>query len=402
MERVAVDIMGPFPRTDKGNRYVLAAMDYFTKWPEAYAIPDQEAETVANALVEGMFTRFGTAEGQLCRIPPHAHLPCSCWGESCGHQQRWLLADHPDTPRVPPGPEYVRRLQDRMESAHAFARNQLQKAGVRQKRNYDIRARGTDFKAGDLVWVYSPRRRKGRCPKLDCHWVGPCEVLEKLGEVVYRVQLPPRGRRVALHRDRLYKSLKDFLNLKLTSSSGQSHHGTNKYRHSQRLHVQPQNKRNTSSYIQLLYIIIVQKKGNWKKVGIFMFDTKFVKYKKWKDFIRQDQPPELYRFGLRRRLQHYRTALSALTDWEVFKEGTDLDGYTSSVLSYLKFCTDAVLPTKTIKVFPNQSNYMAGQHSEAPTQSLCDAAYRSGDKLAYSIARKELKKGIKLAKSRTR
>ncbi|KAI3375463.1 hypothetical protein L3Q82_003793 [Scortum barcoo] len=60
MERVAVDIMGPFPRTDKGNRYVLAAMDYFTKWPEAYAIPDQEAETVANALVEGMFTRFGT------------------------------------------------------------------------------------------------------------------------------------------------------------------------------------------------------------------------------------------------------------------------------------------------------------------------------------------------------
>ncbi|KAI3374558.1 hypothetical protein L3Q82_021138, partial [Scortum barcoo] len=57
------------------------------------------------------------------------------------------------------------------------------------------------------------------------------------------------------------------------------------------------------------------------------------------------------------------------TDWEVFKEGTDLDGYTSSVLSYLKFCTDAVLPTKTIKVFP-KSKTMAGQHSEAPTQSL--------------------------------
>ncbi|KAI3357058.1 hypothetical protein L3Q82_015443 [Scortum barcoo] len=67
----------------------------------------------------------------------------------------------PDTPRVPPGPEYARRLQDRMESAHAFARNQLQKAGVRQKRNYDIRARGTDFKAGDLVWVYSPRKEEG-------------------------------------------------------------------------------------------------------------------------------------------------------------------------------------------------------------------------------------------------
>ncbi|CAI5696292.1 unnamed protein product [Oreochromis niloticus] len=47
---------------NRGNRYVLVAMDYFTKWPEAYAIPDQEAETVADALVEGMFSRFGTAE----------------------------------------------------------------------------------------------------------------------------------------------------------------------------------------------------------------------------------------------------------------------------------------------------------------------------------------------------
>ena len=109
----------------------------------------------------------------------------------------------PDSPAVPPGPEYARRLQDRMESAHAFARDQLQKAGMRQKRNYDMRAKGRDFKAGDLVWVYSPKRKKGRCPKLDSHWLGPCEVLEKLGEVVYRLQLPPRGRRVVLHRDRL-------------------------------------------------------------------------------------------------------------------------------------------------------------------------------------------------------
>ncbi|KAI3354806.1 hypothetical protein L3Q82_004542 [Scortum barcoo] len=30
------------------------------------------------------------------------------------------------------------------------------------------------------------------------------------------------------------------------------------------------------------------------------------------------------------------------TDWEVFKEGTDLDGYTSSVLSYLTFSSRQV------------------------------------------------------------
>jgi transposase InsO family protein len=34
-------------------------MDYFTKWPEAYAIPDQEASTVADVLVPNYFCCFG-------------------------------------------------------------------------------------------------------------------------------------------------------------------------------------------------------------------------------------------------------------------------------------------------------------------------------------------------------
>ncbi|CAI5690288.1 unnamed protein product [Oreochromis niloticus] len=42
-----------------GNRYVLVAMDYFTKWPEAYVVPDQSAMTTAERLVEEMFAHFG-------------------------------------------------------------------------------------------------------------------------------------------------------------------------------------------------------------------------------------------------------------------------------------------------------------------------------------------------------
>lgn len=49
MEIVKVNILGPFPCSDKGNRFVLVTLDYFTKWPEAYILPDQEAETVAEA-----------------------------------------------------------------------------------------------------------------------------------------------------------------------------------------------------------------------------------------------------------------------------------------------------------------------------------------------------------------
>ncbi|KAJ8417359.1 hypothetical protein AAFF_G00285860 [Aldrovandia affinis] len=40
-------------------------------------------------------------------------------------------------------------------------------------------------------------------PKLQSHWQGSGEVLQRLGEVVYRVRMPGRGRVVVLHRDRL-------------------------------------------------------------------------------------------------------------------------------------------------------------------------------------------------------
>ncbi|GFW68511.1 retrovirus-related Pol polyprotein from transposon 412 [Trichonephila clavipes] len=34
-------------------------MDYFTKWPEVYPIPDQEAPTVAEAVVQHWISRYG-------------------------------------------------------------------------------------------------------------------------------------------------------------------------------------------------------------------------------------------------------------------------------------------------------------------------------------------------------
>lgn len=58
-ERIAIDVAGPFPETHKGNKYILVAMDYFSKWPEAFAIPNQEVTTVAKILVDNVFSRFG-------------------------------------------------------------------------------------------------------------------------------------------------------------------------------------------------------------------------------------------------------------------------------------------------------------------------------------------------------
>lgn len=59
LDRVATDILGPFPVTEYGNKYMLVLGDVFTKWTEAYPIPDQSAVVVANKLVYEFFPRFG-------------------------------------------------------------------------------------------------------------------------------------------------------------------------------------------------------------------------------------------------------------------------------------------------------------------------------------------------------
>ncbi|KAK2919988.1 hypothetical protein Q8A73_002192 [Channa argus] len=269
MERVGMDILGPFPTTKAGNRYILVAMDYFTKWPEAYAVPDQTATTAAQRLVEDMFSRFGVPEelhsdqgrnfkswlfAEVCQrlgvrktrtTPLHPqsdglverfnrtlatqlailtsrhqkdwdqHLPLVLWAyrtavqESSQCTPATLMFGRelrtPPEPEITGGPEldYLRRLKERLSVVHQLARESQGDAGARQKRAYDGWCHGHPFSVGDNVWVYCPVRKRGLSPKLTSHWQGPGEILDRISEVVYRVRMPGRGRRVVLHRDRL-------------------------------------------------------------------------------------------------------------------------------------------------------------------------------------------------------
>lgn len=58
MQLVAVDILGPFPESEAGNSYILTVADYFTRWMEAYPIPNQEARTVAKKITDEFFSDF--------------------------------------------------------------------------------------------------------------------------------------------------------------------------------------------------------------------------------------------------------------------------------------------------------------------------------------------------------
>lgn len=61
---LGIDLMGAYTTTNKGNKYIFTCTDYFTKWVEAYPIPDKTAKEVTQCLVK-LFCRHGSPEKVL-------------------------------------------------------------------------------------------------------------------------------------------------------------------------------------------------------------------------------------------------------------------------------------------------------------------------------------------------
>ncbi len=57
--RVALDTAGPLPETKSGNKYILVAIDHYSKWCEAKAVADHGAKTVAGFLEDEIICRYG-------------------------------------------------------------------------------------------------------------------------------------------------------------------------------------------------------------------------------------------------------------------------------------------------------------------------------------------------------
>jgi hypothetical protein len=57
-----MDILGPFPRAVGGKRYLLVAVDYFTKWIEAVALQKTTAQAVKKMIWSNIITRYGLPE----------------------------------------------------------------------------------------------------------------------------------------------------------------------------------------------------------------------------------------------------------------------------------------------------------------------------------------------------
>ncbi len=86
-----------------------------------------------------------------------------------------------------------------------------------------------------------------------------------------------------------------------------------------------------------------------------------------------------------------------LTDWSVFEAAaTDLDELTDTVTSYISFCEDLCVPTRTYLTFNNDKPWFSTKLKQL--RQAKEDAYRKGDKVLYKQAKYTLEKEIRVAR----
>jgi len=63
--------------------------------------------------------------------------------------------------------------------------------------------RDCSFEQGQKVWLYNPRRKEGKTPKLQRDWEGPYVMIRKLSDVVYCIRRSNRHKNKIVYSDRL-------------------------------------------------------------------------------------------------------------------------------------------------------------------------------------------------------
>lgn len=89
--------------------------------------------------------------------------------------------------------DHIAHLKEKIQHAHEIARKSLTSGARPQSEIYDSKLSVNRYEPGDIVWVEKTSCRPGLCQKLQPLYHGPCVIVQKYNDLVYRIQLSKWG-----------------------------------------------------------------------------------------------------------------------------------------------------------------------------------------------------------------
>nr|GEU80595.1 reverse transcriptase domain-containing protein [Tanacetum cinerariifolium] len=172
-----IDFMGLFP-SSKGNKYILVAVDYVSKWVEAKALPTNDARVVVKFL-KSLFSRFGIPRAIISDRGTHF----------CNDQFTRVMIKYMVTHRL--ATAYHPQMSGQVETAGDHRKLQLTELSElrdqayensviykeRMKKLHDSKIKNHIFNVGDQVLLFNSRL-KIFYGKLKTRWSGPFTITQ--------------------------------------------------------------------------------------------------------------------------------------------------------------------------------------------------------------------------------
>ncbi|GJS24298.1 reverse transcriptase domain-containing protein [Tanacetum coccineum] len=176
-----INFMGPFP-SSRGNKYILVAVDYLSKWVEAKALPTNDARVVVKTVGENRASWSDKLDDALWAFCTAFKTPIGCtpyklvYGKSCHlpieleHIAYWALK-HVNFDLQTSGDHRKLQLNELNELCNQAYENSLIYK-ERTKKLHDSKIKNHIFNVGDRVLLFNSRL-KIFSGKLKTRWSGP-------------------------------------------------------------------------------------------------------------------------------------------------------------------------------------------------------------------------------------
>nr|GEV56343.1 reverse transcriptase domain-containing protein [Tanacetum cinerariifolium] len=177
----------PFPEEQGKVKFLIVAIDYFTKWIEAKPVATITRNQIKKFMRDNIVCRFGLS-GEIISDngKQFRDNPFKDWCEKLCIRQHFAFVKHPQTNGL------VERancsLGEGIKEKREQAAIREAKSKAKMEKYYNSNVLSASFKIGDLVYRNNDASRAKDIRKLGPKWEGPYEITKALGKGAYKLR----------------------------------------------------------------------------------------------------------------------------------------------------------------------------------------------------------------------